>query len=126
MDKLPNLIHKAIAAVCPIDGISIDDINNKSSWMVNAPTATQAQITAAQGVINTFDLAAARQAEINKASRAVVVETEASGDVFIDRLRNATPDQIKTFVTNNVTDLASAKILIARMAIAIAYLLRND
>jgi hypothetical protein len=61
--------------------------------------------------------------EIAKTARRVELATEATTDTFIDSLRGATPDQIKTFVQNNVTDLASAKVFLAKLAVAVAYAL---
>ena len=39
-------------------------------------------------------------------------------------LKDATPEQIQTFVDANVTDLASAKLLLARLAIVVAGIIR--
>jgi hypothetical protein len=58
-------------------------------------------------------------------AKRLAVKTEAEGDTFIDNLRNATPNQIKTFVQNNVTDLASARQFISKLAIAVAYTLQG-
>lgn len=53
------------------------------------------------------------------------IRADAQADTFVERLENATPAQIKTFVQNNVTDLASAKQFIAKLAIAVAYTLQG-
>lgn len=45
--------------------------------------------------------------------------------VMVDQLRTATPDQIKTFIQNNVTDLASARVMLTRLALAIALIVRR-
>lgn len=45
--------------------------------------------------------------------------------VVVERLKNATPDQIRTFVNNNVTDLASAKTMMANLAVAVALAVRR-
>ncbi len=127
MKPISILIHEAISAVCPILGVSIGLFSDKSTWVINfQDNATPAQRTAAIAAMNAFDIVTAQNADIAKLARAAIVETEANADIFMDRLRNSSPDQIKTFVANNVSDLASAKTLITRMAIAIAYLLRND
>lgn len=127
MMTIPTLIHNAVSAVCPIDGVSIGNFSDKTTWKVQfSASATSAQKIAAQTAINNFDIAGAQQVEIDRKTRAGNIETEAGADQFMDRLRNATPDQIRTFIGTNVTDLASAKILLGRMAIAIAYLLRNE
>lgn len=53
----PNL-HTAIAAVCPIVGVSVGNANDRSTWKF-FPTgaATGPQITAANNVIATIDQA---------------------------------------------------------------------
>jgi len=61
--------------------------------------------------------------EIAKVARRAELATEATIDAFIDALRGATPAQIRTFVQNNVTDLASTKIFLAKLAVAVAYAL---
>jgi len=50
-------LHNAIAAVCPINGISIGNASDKTTWTFKAlETATTEQITAAQSVIDNADL----------------------------------------------------------------------
>ena len=44
---------------------------------------------------------------------------------MVDKLKNATPDQIKTYITNNVTNLAEARTMLIRLALAVALLVRN-
>ena len=53
-------LHSAVAAVAPIDGVSVGVEADKSTWKVSfADSATPAQRAAAQTVINGFDLKAA-------------------------------------------------------------------
>lgn len=68
---------------------------------------------------------AREKADAERATRKAAVDTEAASDTFIDALRGATPDQIKTWVTNNVTDLPSAKAALAKLACAVAYALNG-
>jgi len=50
-------LHNAIAEVCPINGISIGDATDKTTWAFNAQeSATAEQIAAAQAVIDNADL----------------------------------------------------------------------
>lgn len=50
-------LHNAIAAVCPINGISIGNATDKSTWTFNATeVATDDEKTAAQDVIDAADL----------------------------------------------------------------------
>jgi hypothetical protein len=64
-------------------------------------------------------------ADAERAARKVALDAESVSDQFIDQLRGATPAQIKTFVQNNVTDLASARALLGRLAVAVAYVLNG-
>jgi hypothetical protein len=48
---------------------------------------------------------------------------EATG--ALERLRNATPSQIDTFIDANVTDLAGARAVLKALAKAVAYLARG-
>lgn len=114
-----NDLHKAISAVCPIDGISIGRKADRSTWRIDfQQSATAAQKTAAQAILASFDFSVP--------SRNDALKTEATADVFVDKLRNATGAQIAQYVQTNITDLASAKVLLGKMALALAYLLRND
>jgi len=50
-------LHNAVAAVCPINGISIGNASDKTTWTFKAlETATTEQITAAQAIIDNTDL----------------------------------------------------------------------
>lgn len=124
---IASKIYSEISIVCPIDGVSIGNTSDKSTWKINfSQSATAQQRSAAQAAIENFDVSAFNQTQQSRTQRAIGLESEASADQFIDQLRTATPTQIRNFVTNNVTDLASAKVLLGRMAIAIAYLLRDE
>ena len=51
-------LHNAIAAVCPIHGVSIGQVENKQSWVISFKTeATAQQRAAAQVVIDGFNAA---------------------------------------------------------------------
>lgn len=53
-------IHNAVAAVCPINGISIGDISDRATWRIDfAANAGEQQKAAAQGVIDNLDVSAA-------------------------------------------------------------------
>jgi hypothetical protein len=79
-----------------------------AEWNLPGEPPTDAEIDAALAVI---DAEKARLAEI-------------SSDVDLtdlqDRMRSATAAQIKTYVQNNVTDLASAKVLFAKILLLLA------
>lgn len=50
-----------------------------------------------------------------------IVEFEADSDFsdLLNKIKDATPAQIKTYVQNNVTDLASAKVLFAKILLVL-------
>lgn len=58
---------------------------------------------------------AREEAFVNDPDRAILVE----------RLRNATPAQIKTYITNNVTNLAQAREMLIKLALVVAILIRR-
>lgn len=62
MDVLTARLHAAVAAVCPITGVSVGTPGVPASVTVHhAPEATPAQQTAAAGVVAGFDWSAAAQ-----------------------------------------------------------------
>lgn len=65
------------------------------------------------------------QEELDRAARKAALDAEAAADAFIDRLRGAEPQQIKDWVQANVTDLATARAVLARLAVAVAYALNG-
>jgi hypothetical protein len=49
-------LHNAIAAVCPIIGVSIGNVSDKTTWIFTATvSATTEEIAAAQAIINAAD-----------------------------------------------------------------------
>lgn len=64
MLKLAQILHLRIAAVAPIIGVTIGDPDDKVTWIVDyLPEATTEQRSAAQQIIDQFDLAAATAEE---------------------------------------------------------------
>lgn len=52
-------MHDAVAAVCPILGISFGSLSDKKTWRINfAPDATPAQMRAAQEAVDALDVLA--------------------------------------------------------------------
>ena len=55
-DSLAQRLHAQIAAVAPIEGVSIGTLNDKTTWRIDfLPTATAAQKAAARAVLAAFD-----------------------------------------------------------------------
>jgi hypothetical protein len=49
-------LHKSLAAVCSIQGVSVGDPSDKATWRIDFdPGATDAQRQAAQAVLQVFD-----------------------------------------------------------------------
>ena len=120
-------LHEAIAKVCPIHGVSIGRANDKGTWRIDFDqAATQQQKDAAQAALVAFDVAAADAAEQAIKDRRVAISNAARADQVIDKLRTASLQEIVDYVNTNVTDLASAKAMITKLAIGVAYAIRND
>jgi hypothetical protein len=53
MIDIASYVHKKISEVCPIDGVSIGNQNDPSTWSIAyAPSATDVQQQAAQSVLS--------------------------------------------------------------------------
>src|SRR5437899_12475242 len=58
-------LHKAIAAVCPIDGVSVGDPNDKSTWRIDfSGQPTDQQKVSAQSVVGTWNIGATPVPEV--------------------------------------------------------------
>lgn len=66
--------------------------------------------------------AAAAQAAAAAAKSVAMAENK--GNATIEYLTSHTPAQIAAYINSNVTDLASAKVVITRLAVAIGAMLR--
>lgn len=70
-------LHAAIAAVCPIHGVSIGRKNDKTTWRIDyAPEATDTEKAAAQAALATFDVAVAMEAARVKRERAALIDAK--------------------------------------------------
>lgn len=58
-------------------------------------------------------------------SRNVSFKQDASRIDWVDRLRNATPQQIETYITNNVTNLAQARTVLIGLAKVLAIVVKE-
>ena len=100
---LAAALDKAVKAVAPIEGVSIGNEADKTTWKLQfAPAATPAQKTAAQGVVTAFvyDPAAEAHADNQTLLNAALIE---KGSLFranamltfkeINKLRVKTGDQ---------------------------------
>lgn len=77
IDNTAVALHTAVAAVCPIHGVSIGRKNDKSTWRIDfAPNASSNERAAAEAVLASFDVAAAQAEAAAKAVHAKLVETK--------------------------------------------------
>jgi hypothetical protein len=54
---IPNEVHAAVAAVCPIFGVSFGDLADKTTWTVQfKPEATDEEKAAAQVAIDGYNI----------------------------------------------------------------------
>jgi hypothetical protein len=84
MHKPGQYLHEAIEAVCPIECISVERWDDRSTWRVTvAPEATAEQRSAAETVMRTFDPSAVAAAATTLPGETprpatIVVQTAAS------------------------------------------------
>ena len=119
-------IHDAIAAVCPIAGVSIVALQNKATWsIVFHPSATQEQKDAAFAAVNSFDVNAELTKEAADDAASSTDTAAAKADNAITALKAMTPAQARAWVNTNVNSLADAKQLLGTMAAVICVLARR-
>lgn len=106
----PSLaLHTALVAVAPIVSVEVGKRSDSTTWVIHFdPSATVAQQTAANAVLAAFDMVAAQATSVS-------IPADANYKDLVSKLKGATPAQIQTYVTNNVTDLPSAKVLLAKI-----------
>jgi hypothetical protein len=76
-DNTAAQLHAAVAAVCPIHGVSIGRKDDKSTWRIDfADGVSDAQRSAAVRAMLDFDTAAAAIAEQAKRDRATAVDAK--------------------------------------------------
>lgn len=73
----------------------------------------------------TAAVAAVEAEEANEATRDAAMVADVDRAAMVQQLRTATPAQIKAYINNNVTNLAEAKTMLARLALAVALLVRR-
>lgn len=83
-----------------------------SGTILGRDRLTPAQNTALDAVLAAHDP--------KKQSRDDLIVGDPERQDLVDRLRSSTPAQIKAYVQNNITDLASAKTMIARILLILA------
>lgn len=62
--------------------------------------------------------------EVARRARIAALVADPTREDLVSKLRDATPEQIKNYITNNVTNLAEARVLLTKMALVLATLVR--
>jgi hypothetical protein len=89
-------LHEAIAAVCPIEGVSLTDENDKKTWRIDfAKSATSAQKQAAKDVVKNIDLDAPDEEDEAKKAASTRLKNAVKGDDTAE-IVNALKDALKT------------------------------
>jgi hypothetical protein len=116
-----QVLNDRIISVCPIDGVSIGNWNDKSTWRISfAKDVTDAQKTSANIILRNFDPAI---------EQAIIDNYTASEINYINNLKKdntfKSPEQAKAWVQANINNLSDAKSLLATMAAALCVLIRK-
>lgn len=97
-------LDKALKAVCPILGVSIGRVNDKSTWRIDfTDEATSEQRAAAQAVVDAFDVNGAEAAAIGEANESA--RTKRSRAEQVDEIERrmslgASQEEINTALLN--------------------------
>lgn len=77
IDNSISTLHDQLAAVCPIDGVSIGRWDNRDSWRIDfKEAATDAEKAAARAIVAGFDRAVAQAAQRAKREREALVQSK--------------------------------------------------
>lgn len=115
--NLTAALDKAVKAVCPITGVSIGDTADKLTWRFNPlPSATPSEISAAQGVIDAFDLAAHAQQEADELAKAASLDSAIATDPTLAAFKAMDNAQFDAWWAANVTNAAQAIGVLKRLA----------
>ncbi len=113
-----SILQTQVIAVCPITGVSVGDVADRTTWRVDYdPSATQPQRDAAANVVATFDLATA---VTNETQRLAGISADTDLIDMWNRLHSATNTQIKNYVNNNSTADAGTKLILAKILLLLA------
>ncbi len=107
-------LEQAIRVACPsIDGVSVRDPLDKSTWRIDfRPAASAQERAAAQAALAAFDIAAQDAAEQAEAGRLAAIDAANAGFAFggqtLAQLKAMTNAQFDTWWAANVTNAAQA------------------
>lgn len=108
-----ELLHAQINQSAPIDGVSIGDENDVSTWRIDFKDGVTAeQRAAALQVIAQFDMQAVRGRIQRAGGRRRAAKAEAALAV---QFKDLTPQGAVDYIETNVTNLATAKAVLKIM-----------
>lgn len=126
-------LHAQVAAVCPIEGISIGKPDDRSTWRIDFNSqATAGERVAAQAIVDGFDLSAANAAETQVVARRSTDAAEAQAsrvDAAVTGLLDMTAAQRIAWARTNFPSLTQPEqnklgMLLTMVAIALRPLVR--
>lgn len=86
-------LHEAIEEVCPIDGVSIADKDDKKTWRIDfKATASSVQKEAAKQVLRNFDVSAPDLEDVARKAAAAKLQDAVKGEdnaAVVDALKEA-------------------------------------
>lgn len=117
MNKIPLTIHNLVTAVCPIHGIRLNRITDKSTWeILFDSSATLQQRNLALEAIKNFDISMEMSKEISDIRALSDDSFSIKKDPTVTLLAGMTPAQAKDWATANITSFQQAKDLLGTMA----------
>lgn len=109
-----NLLLDTLTPIGPVVSVSVPDPNNKATWVIQYDPAnppTQAQRDAVAAAIAAFNPAELQPRWLPPRLAAFVADSGRAD--LLQRLKTASVSDIDTWLTNNVTNLAQARAVLA-------------
>lgn len=119
--KLSNRIWQELGTLAAI----VELIDHDSGTVRFKESATQADMDAVSAVIAAHD-PLAKLPETLKREAYEAAKAEAKADAIVQYLRDHTPAECEQYVQNNVTDLASAKAFLKKVAAILSVLSKES
>lgn len=118
-----QFLYRALSSICPIDSV------NSNRVVSFKDEATQSQRNAAQAIADSWDFNVPTTEELTAiaAQEALIAaKAEAQADNIVQYLRDHTPAECAQYVENNVTNLASAKAFLKKVAVVLSVLAKES
>lgn len=119
-------LHKSILAACPINGVSIGNVADKSTWRIDFhQSATQDQKINAMLAVAKFDAISVVAKEKADADADMSARAELRNESTLKLLQSMSPSQAKAWVNSTVTSFQDSKDLLGIMAAIVCVLSRS-